>query len=289
MKHIKVPIRRLTKLSTRRIMMNKASKARRLMTLCMSLLLVIAGSAITAPTASANDVTATVFDTPDVRYVNVRDGAGPEYNWIGQIDAGQTVTLECFDWMYGGDDIKGPYSSSRIWYKIKGYDNGWVSDAYLNTGSNDPVTPQCDIPWPVSGQDLNAAPGFTHWALLGHYGGNSGQDVKLPWNFFGSPGGDFVREAYKHPIGDTWSYQSDFFKNGPDVFLSMGKFNVVRTSPNCFRISDTYDYDWGDWSDVRALPDNTVSAFLNSAAQIGAAKEFHIYSSGCYPEGSGGL
>lgn len=289
MKHIKVPIRRLTKFSARRIAMNKASKARRLMTLCMSLLLVIAGSAITAPTASANDVTATVFDTPDVRYVNVRDGAGPEYNWIGQIDAGQTVTLECFDWMYGGDDIKGPYSSSRIWYKIKGYDNGWVSDAYLNTGSNDPVTPQCDIPWPVSGQDLNAAPGFTHWALLGHYGGNSGQDVKLPWNFFGSPGGDFVREAYKHPIGDTWSYQSDFFKNGPDVFLSMGKFNVVRTSPNCFRISDTYDYDWGDWSDVRALPDNTVSAFLNSAAQIGAAKEFHIYSSGCYPEGSGGL
>lgn len=289
MKHIKVPIRRLTKLSTRRIAMSKASKARRLMTLCMSLLLVIAGSAITAPTASANDVTATVFDTPDVRYVNVRDGAGPEYNWIGRIDAGQTVNLECFDWMYGGDDVKGPYSSSRIWYKIKGYDNGWVSDAYLNTGSNDPVTPQCDIPWPVSGRDLNAAPGFTHWALLAHYGGNSGQDVKLPWSFFGNPGGDFVRKAYQHPIGETWSYQSDFFENGPDVFLSMGKFNVVRTSPNCFRISDTYDYDWGDWSDLRALPDNTVSVFLNSAAQIGAAKEFHIYSSGCYPEGSGGL
>ena len=54
MKHIKVPIRRLTKLSTRRITMSKASKARQLMTLCMSMLLVIAGSVIVTPTASAN-------------------------------------------------------------------------------------------------------------------------------------------------------------------------------------------------------------------------------------------
>ena len=49
---------------------------------------------------------------------------------------------------------------------------------------------------------------------------------------------------------------------------------------------DTYDYNWGNWKDVRDWPDNTVSMFLDSAAQIGVAKQFHVYSSGCYPEGS---
>ena len=140
MKHIKVPIRRLTKFSTRRIAMNKASKARRLMTLCMSLLLVIAGSAITAPTASANDVTATVFDTPEVRYVWMRNGPGTNYNTLGQLGAGTSITLECHSY---GSQVNAPYGATNIWYKLKGRDNAWVNDGYIYTGSDEPVTGAC--------------------------------------------------------------------------------------------------------------------------------------------------
>lgn len=272
MKHIKVPIRRLTKFSTRRIAMNKASKARRLMTLCMSLLLVIAGSAITAPTASANDVTATVFDTPDVRYVNVRDGAGPEYNWIGRIDAGQTVTLECFDWMYGGDDIKGPYSSSRIWYKIKGYDNGWVSDAYLNTGSNDPVAPQCDIPRPVSGRliSLDDTSTTTYEKLFLHYLFGNGETIVLPWEFFADP--HFKEKAREVPVGGKGSYTAEQDRDGQELALSLHKFSFIRTSPGCYVVYDFYDFDPKD-------PDPIFVAL--SYAPAAGAHPFAIRSSGC--------
>lgn len=241
------------------------------------ILTVLSVIGITAPTAQATptEVTATVFDTPEVRYVNVRSGAGTEYDKIGQINAGETVTLECFDWTYG-DDVQGLYSTSRIWYKIKGYNNGWVSDAYLETGSNDPVTVQCDIPWSVSGLELVSAPGDMHWTLMRHYLGNSGKAVKLPWKFFGPADGDFAQQTYQHAIGTTWTYQSSREINGDEVYLSMGKFNVVRTSPNCFRIWDLYDYDWS----------SAVTASLNIAAQAGTAHEFNIYASGCYTPGS---
>lgn len=245
--------------------------------LSLTLVLLVVVTVIT-PSARADEITATVFDTPDVRYANIRNGPGLEYDEIGQLNAGETVTLECFDYTYG-DDVKGPYSTSRIFYKIKGYDNGWVSDAYLSTGSDDPVTAQCDIPWPVSGLELIADPGQMHWELMYHYWGNSGQAVKLPWSFFGAPGGDFARKAYTFPVGQTWTYQSSESINGQEVYYSVGKFNVVRTSPNCFRMWDTYDYDWGSF----------VKATLNIASFTGLAKEFNIYSSGCYPPGSDAL
>ena len=236
---------------------------------------------VTAPAAQAapTEATATVFDTPEVRYVNVRDGTGTEYAKIGQVNAGETVTLECFDWTYGAE-VQGPYSSSRIWYKLKGYDNGWVSDAYLETGSNDPVVAQCDIPWPVAGVDLGAPAGYTHFILLAHYTYSSsqysGRPVKLPWSFFGPASGDFAQKAYDHPIGEKWDYASSEQVNGAEFYLSLGKFNVVRTSPNCFRIWDTYDFDWS----------NVVTTALSVAANTGNAREFNVYASGCYPPGS---
>ena len=44
--------------------MSKTSKARQLMTLCMSVLLVIAGAVFTTPTANADEFIATVFSAP---------------------------------------------------------------------------------------------------------------------------------------------------------------------------------------------------------------------------------
>ena len=43
----------------------------------------------------------------------------------------------------GGGEANGPYGSSTLWYKIKGYDNGWVANSMLSTGSDLPVTSEC--------------------------------------------------------------------------------------------------------------------------------------------------
>lgn len=112
------------------------------MTLCLSMLLLIAGAVFTAPTVNAAEVSATVIAAPGVAYVNVRNGAGIEYAKIGRIDAGEAVTLQCYKHTSGAD-VKGPYSSSKIWYRIKERDNGWVSAAYVDAGVADPATPPC--------------------------------------------------------------------------------------------------------------------------------------------------
>ena len=55
----------------------------------------IVGTTTAAPTAAADDVTATVFTAANVEYANLRNGPGLEYERIGQLDAGASATLIC--------------------------------------------------------------------------------------------------------------------------------------------------------------------------------------------------
>lgn len=104
----------------------------------------VAGATVTvAPTAAADAITATVFTAPNVEYVNLRNGPGLDHERIGQLDAGASVTLVCWS---SGTSVTSPFegqTASTIWYKVAGYPNAWISDAYLYTGSDQPVTPQC--------------------------------------------------------------------------------------------------------------------------------------------------
>lgn len=104
----------------------------------------VAGATVTvAPTAAADDITATVFTAPNVEYVNLRNGPGLDHERIGQLDAGASVTLVCWS---SGTSVTSPFegqTASTIWYKVAGYPNAWISDAYLYTGSDQPVTSQC--------------------------------------------------------------------------------------------------------------------------------------------------
>lgn len=130
-------------LTTRRITMSKTTKLpfRRLSILGATVALIVG-----ATTAAADDVTATVFTAANVEYANLQSSGGPglEYERIGRLDAGASATLICWS---SGSSVPSPFEdqpASNIWYKVAGYPNAWVSDAYLYTGSDQPVVPQCE-------------------------------------------------------------------------------------------------------------------------------------------------
>lgn len=287
MKHIKVPIRRLTKLSTRRITMNKASIKVRQFALFGLATAMTAGVTTVAPSAHADEVTATVFSAPGWDYANVRPGPSTDGQPIGKVQAGQTVQLDCYR---NGGEVKGPYGSSTLWYKVKGYDSGWVADSMLSTGSDLPVTSECQAeqatsspapaeqPEPVSGRavDLTSEVPVSEQLLNYYYRNKDGGDVVIGWDYFAHPSSRFIKEIYEIPVGGKDVYEADATKGELELYLALHGFTVYRTSENCFKIVDYYDYDW-------------LSPYASQkfAAATGAAHEFWVRSSGCYPPGTG--
>ncbi|MFE9443711.1 SH3 domain-containing protein [Streptomyces sp. NPDC006602] len=74
---------------------------------------------------------------PGVR-LNVRNGPGTNYAIVRILAEGAKVPIFC---QSPGTTITGPYGTSNIWDNI---DNGqYVSDAYVNTGSDGYIRPRC--------------------------------------------------------------------------------------------------------------------------------------------------
>ncbi len=91
-----------------------------------------------ATSAQAAESVGTVISGNGTNYVNVREHPTTDSQILRTIDSGQAVGLNCYTL---GMAIVGPYGTSVIWYSIEG--GGWVTDAYLYTGTNDPVTSAC--------------------------------------------------------------------------------------------------------------------------------------------------
>lgn len=74
---------------------------------------------------------------PGVR-LNVRSGPGTQYSIVRVLPYGASVPINC---QKPGETITGPYGTSNIWDNIA---NGeFVSDAYVQTGSDGYVTIRC--------------------------------------------------------------------------------------------------------------------------------------------------
>ncbi|WP_128382148.1 SH3 domain-containing protein [Streptomyces cavernae] len=70
--------------------------------------------------------------------VNVRSGPSTNYSIIRVLPVGSYVPIFC---QRPGETITGPYGTTNIWDNIA---NGeYVSDAYVNTGSDGYVAPRC--------------------------------------------------------------------------------------------------------------------------------------------------
>lgn len=70
--------------------------------------------------------------------VNVRSGPGTHFSVVRTLPAGSRVPIYC---QCPGESVAGPYGTSNVWDNIS---NGqFVSDAYVQTGSDGYVAPKC--------------------------------------------------------------------------------------------------------------------------------------------------
>ncbi|MEV7074967.1 hypothetical protein [Streptomyces sp. NPDC093990] len=70
--------------------------------------------------------------------LNVRSGPGTNYSLVRELPEGSMVPIYC---QTPGQTVTGPYGTSNIWDNIS---NGqYVSDAYINTGSDGYVADRC--------------------------------------------------------------------------------------------------------------------------------------------------
>jgi surface antigen len=126
---------------------------------------------LVAPEAGAGPLTATVNTGSDD--LNVRSAPSAKSQKIGSIRNNSRVVIVCYarGEMFSG----GPFEvTTNIWNRLAS--GGFVTDAMLDTGSNDPVVPPCDgetpsaaAPARATGQKSSkntAAPGSAAWGAL---------------------------------------------------------------------------------------------------------------------------
>jgi hypothetical protein len=92
----------------------------------------------TSDGTSADWVAASVVDTEGGLWLNAGPGTDPPF----VVAEGTQVWLYCY---VDGPYVDGPYGTTSIWNftSTPSGHTGFMSDAYLATGSNDPVVPEC--------------------------------------------------------------------------------------------------------------------------------------------------
>jgi len=77
------------------------------------------------------------IDTPSGIALTIRSGPGTSYKAIGSVADGARVSIRC---QQTGTRVTGTFGTSNLWDKIG---TGYVSDAYVYTGKDGRVAPDC--------------------------------------------------------------------------------------------------------------------------------------------------
>ncbi|MFB9429965.1 peptidoglycan DD-metalloendopeptidase family protein [Streptoalloteichus tenebrarius] len=86
-----------------------------------------------------NDTTPSATVRNNGGTVNLRSGPGTSYDVVGTVRDGDVVQIVC---TARGDELTGPWGNrNNVWDRLT---NGrWISDAFVDTGTNEPVAPAC--------------------------------------------------------------------------------------------------------------------------------------------------
>jgi hypothetical protein len=81
--------------------------------------------------------------TPAGSGLNVRSAANTSAGILRSVPSGSYVSFSCY---VQGEAVAGPYGTETLWDQLD--DGGYASDAWIYTGSNSAVVPQCSSPQP---------------------------------------------------------------------------------------------------------------------------------------------
>lgn len=70
--------------------------------------------------------------------VNLRSSPSLSANILGTVSEGATVELSCYAY---GDWVDGTWGRTNLWNKLSS--GNWISDGFVDTGSDEPVVPAC--------------------------------------------------------------------------------------------------------------------------------------------------
>lgn len=148
--------------------MHRTGIFRRVSLVAASALLIPAAPASAAPESAENSVTVTVHTGSGD--LNVRSAPSTASQRIGTVRNGTRITITCY--ARGTVFEGGPYDmSTDLWNRLA--DGGYVTDAMLDTGSDDPVVPRCatesmrPVPPRAAGRTTSSNPGDEGSALWG--------------------------------------------------------------------------------------------------------------------------
>lgn len=92
------------------------------------------GSGDTTPPGTATGT----IDSGTYSSVNVRSGPGTSYSVVRQAYDGDVIQISC---TARGSTVTGPLGTTDLWDRMP--DGGYISDAFVDTGTSDPVAPPC--------------------------------------------------------------------------------------------------------------------------------------------------
>jgi uncharacterized protein YraI len=144
----------------------------------------LGGAALLTTTAPAHAATGTVV-TDSGTGVTIRSGNATSFGAVGTQPNG-TVQIDC---QLYGEPVTGKFGRSLIWDHIPG--KGFISDAYVNTGSTGLVAPLCttnpradkSIAWYAARNGSTAYQGYCEKAAENSYGKTAiYASAKANWN-----------------------------------------------------------------------------------------------------------
>ena len=275
------------------------SIVKRFLAMCMALAACLAAAVCMAPRAAAGQ-RFTIAYTGGIG-VYPRSGPSMSSQHAGAaLPEGSSVDVACE--LEGELVDNNTTPATKIWERLS--DGTHIPNAYINSGADGwtPGVPRCEkseserkkdkdptigviTKGPRTGGErlyisYNPNKGDMQVAieLFSHYFRGDGVDTYIDWEFFKNR--QHLKEfAYTIKKDGFDKYQSTELNDGnsPGLMMALGTFTVYRISDHCFLIYDYYDFDQA-----------SVYSSLHNAAREGKAKEFNVFSYGCYSGGGGG-
>jgi uncharacterized protein YraI len=173
--------------------------------------------------------------------LTVRAAPGTGYTGFSSVANGATVSISC---QVTGTSVTGTYGTTKLWDMITS--GGFVSDAYVNTGSAGQVAPTCAYAASPPRANPNGADAAISWefAQLGSTA-NEGWCLKFQgqaygWSYTGfntaEDAGDWIEaNGYLHTTGTPPRGALVWYHNSAGtghIVVSLGQGLIIGTSVN---------------------------------------------------------